>query len=356
MMRLAALSDRLAVVEHELEQPATGLDGQRVAELSREHARLAPTVQSIAQYKKLESALSEARGMLNSEDRELSQLAQDEVDRIENEKERLEHQLLHALIPTDPDEGRNLFLEIRAGTGGEEAALFASDLLRMYLRYAEKRHWSTDMIALREAEMGGIKEAVLKICGPDAYQRLHYESGTHRVQRVPKTESQGRIHTSTCTVAILPEAANVDEVNLNPADLRVDTYRASGAGGQHVNRTESAVRITHLPSGLVVECQNERSQHQNKARALSILTAKLLAAERAEKAAARSEQRRIQVGTAERSEKIRTYNFPQSRITDHRIGLTLHQLESVLAGELDLVVDPLIESDQERAIAELALD
>lgn len=355
-MRLSALSDRLAVVERELEQPATARDGQRLAELAREHARLAPTVQSIAQYEKLESALADAHAMLSSEDRELVKLAQDEIDRIEAEKDRLERQLLTALIPSDPDEGRNLFLEIRAGTGGEEAALFASDLLRMYLRYSEKHRWSSEVIALREAEMGGIKEAVLKICGSDAYQRLRYESGTHRVQRVPKTESQGRIHTSTCTVAILPEATNIDEVNINSADLRIDTYRASGAGGQHVNRTDSAVRITHIPSGLVVECQNERSQHQNKARALSILTAKLLAAERAEKAAERSEQRRMQVGNAERSEKIRTYNFPQSRITDHRIGLSLYQLESVLSGDLDLVVDPLIENEHEKAIAELALD
>jgi peptide chain release factor 1 len=266
---------------------------------------------------------------------------------------QLEPELRRLLLPRDPNDGRNVFLEIRAGTGGAEAALFAGDLLRMYLRYAELEHWRAETLSESPGEHGGYKEVVVRIVGQGVYSRLKFESGAHRVQRVPETESQGRIHTSACTVAILPEAESVDAVAIDPGDLRIDTFRSSGAGGQHVNTTDSAVRITHLPTGVVVECQDERSQHKNKARAMSLLQARLLAAAQESAAASRAEDRRLQVGSGDRSERIRTYNFPQNRLTDHRINLTLYKLDEILQGALNQVIDPLQQEYQAEQLAAL---
>ncbi len=356
LSRLQVLSDRVDELSRALEQPETAQDPQNFARLSREYAHLEPAAQALAEYRRLDVELAEASRLANDPDREMARLAVEERRRIEARREQLEAALIEAMIPPDPDDGRNLYLEIRAGTGGDEAALFAGDLFRMYSRYAEKQGWHMEIISASEGEVGGFKEIIARVSGRNAHAHLKFESGTHRVQRVPRTESQGRIHTSACTVAILPEVEAVDEIEINPADLRIDTYRASGAGGQHVNRTESAVRITHLPSGLVVECQDERSQHQNRARAMSLLQARLLAAERQRRTAARSAARRLQVGTGDRSERIRTYNFPQGRITDHRIGLTVYQLEDVIAGNLDLIVAPLQNAAREAALTELASD
>jgi peptide chain release factor 1 len=274
-----------------------------------------------------------------------------QAERVEAE---LEQELNTLLLPRDPADDHNLFLEIRAGTGGEEAALFAADLLRMYSRYAERRGWKTEVVSSGASDLRGFREVILRIIGNGAFSRLKFEAGVHRVQRVPETEAQGRIHTSACTVAVLPEAAELDDIEINPADLRVDTYRASGAGGQHVNKTDSAIRITHLPTGTVVECQDERSQHKNRARAMSLLKARLLAAERARLAAERAETRKLMVGSGDRSERIRTYNFPQGRITDHRINLTLYRLSDVIDGDLDPVIDPLIHEHQAELLAALA--
>jgi peptide chain release factor 1 len=258
------------------------------------------------------------------------------------------------LLPRDPHDDNNIFLEIRAGTGGDEAAIFAGDLFRMYQKYAESRGWSLEIFSQSEGEHGGFKEIIVRVAGQGAYSRFKFESGTHRVQRVPETESQGRIHTSACTVAILPEAEDVEEIDINPAELRVDTFRASGAGGQHVNKTDSAIRITHLPSGIVVECQDERSQHKNRARAMSLLQARLLEQEQTRQESEIAESRRLQVGSGDRSQRIRTYNFPQGRVTDHRINLTLYKLDDILAGDLDMLIDPLLQEHQAELLAEVA--
>jgi peptide chain release factor 1 len=281
----------------------------------------------------------------------MKDLAADEITAAEARRDALEPELLQLLVPPDPNDQRNVYLEIRAGTGGAEAALFAADLLRMYLRYAEAKGWRHELMSDSEGELGGYKEVVVRITGADVYAHLKFESGAHRVQRVPETESQGRVHTSACTVAILPEAETVDQVQIDSNDLRVDTYRASGAGGQHVNKTDSAVRITHLPSGIVVECQDERSQHKNRARAMALLQAKLLSDAVASQVAERSESRRLQVGSGDRSERIRTYNFPQNRLTDHRINLTLYKLDEVMMGQLDQVIGPLRQEHQADELA-----
>lgn len=354
LLRLRSLAERSEELARELEQPETAQDTQRLARLSREYNHLAQVARSLGEYDRLGEELEESRRLARDEDPEIAALAEDEQARIERRREALEDELIEALLPPDPDAGRNLFLEIRAGTGGDEAALFAGDLFRMYSRYAESRGWRVEIVSASEGEVGGFKEIISRVSGRDAFARLKFESGTHRVQRVPRTESQGRIHTSACTVAVLPEVEAVEEIDINPADLRVDTYRASGAGGQHVNRTDSAVRITHLPTGVVVECQDERSQHQNRARAMALLQARLLAAERSRQEAEQTANRRLQVGSGDRSERIRTYNFPQGRVTDHRIGLTLYQLEEVLSGKLDLVVEPLAAAAREEVLAQLA--
>jgi len=354
LTRLRSLAERSEELARELELPETARDTRRLAQLSREYNRLAPVARSLEEYDQLGTELEQTLRLAEDKDPEIASLAGEERTRIETRRDELETELIEALLPVDPDEGRNLFLEIRAGTGGDEAALFAGDLFRMYARYAETHGWHIDIVSASEGEVGGFKEIISRVSGQDAFSRLKFESGTHRVQRVPRTESQGRIHTSACTVAVLPEVDAVEEIEINTADLRIDTYRASGAGGQHVNRTDSAVRITHLPTGLVVECQDERSQHQNRARAMSLLQARLLSAERTRQEAEQSASRRLQVGSGDRSERIRTYNFPQGRVTDHRIGLTIYQLDDVMEGKLDLVIDPLIAAAREDELAALA--
>ncbi|MES9931052.1 MAG: peptide chain release factor 1, partial [Candidatus Thiodiazotropha sp. 6PDIVS] len=301
------------------------------------------------EYVSAEEDIDAAQEMIA--DPEMADLAKEELASAESARERLEPELQLLLIPADPNDQRNVFLEVRAGTGGAEAALFASDLHRMYLRYAESQNWQTETISESLGEHGGFKEVVCRISGNAVYSRLKFESGTHRVQRIPETESQGRIHTSACTVAILPEVDEVDDVEINTNDLRVDTYRASGAGGQHVNKTDSAVRLTHLPTGIVVECQDERSQHKNKARAMSLLQAKLLSQAQQKIATEQASARKLQVGSGDRSERIRTYNFPQNRLTDHRINLTLYKLDEVVSGALDQVVEPLLREHQLEELA-----
>lgn len=291
--------------------------------------------------------------MLDEQDAELKDMAEDELRRIGQESEKLEKQIQLLLLPTDPNDEANIFLEIRAGTGGDEAALFAGDLFRMYQKYAENKGWSVDIINQNHGDHGGFKEIIALIEGRGAYSRLKFDSGTHRVQRVPETESQGRIHTSACTVAILPETQDIEAIDINPQDLRIDTYRSSGAGGQHVNKTDSAIRITHLPSGIVVECQQERSQHKNKARALGLLKARLLEEEQTRQTSETAEMRRLQVGSGDRSQRIRTYNFPQGRVTDHRINLTLYKLDEFLTGNLDLIIEPLQLEQQAELLSEL---
>jgi peptide chain release factor 1 len=280
-------------------------------------------------------------------------MAAEDIRQNESLVEELEQQIQMLLLPTDPNDQRNIFLEIRAGTGGDEAAIFAGDLYRMYQKYAERQGWSPEVISTSHGEHGGFKEIIVLVEGEGAYSRMKFESGTHRVQRVPETESQGRIHTSACTVAILPEAEDVEEIDLNPADLRIDTFRASGAGGQHVNKTDSAIRITHYPSGIVIECQDERSQHKNKARAMSLLKARLLELEQSKQAKETADSRRLQVGSGDRSQRVRTYNYPQGRVSDHRINLTLYKLDEILGGNLDLLVDPLTQEQQADLLAEL---
>jgi peptide chain release factor 1 len=297
--------------------------------------------------------MEEARGLLKNQDAEIQELASEELAIATRQQQTLETQLNVLLLPKDPDDDNNIFLEIRAGTGGDEAALFAGDLFRMYHRYVENNKWQMEIVNTSNGDHGGYKEIVARIIGNGAYSRLKFESGTHRVQRVPETESQGRIHTSACTVAILAERDDIEAVDVQTQDLRIDTFRASGAGGQHVNTTDSAIRITHLPSGLVVECQDERSQHKNKARALSLLSARLLEKEKAEQAREQAETRKLQVGSGDRSQRIRTYNFPQGRVTDHRIGLTLYKLEELLGGGLDMVIQPLIQEHQAELLTEL---
>jgi peptide chain release factor 1 len=293
-------------------------------------------------------------GMLKDPDPELRELADDELRRVQARREELEGELQAYLVPRDPNDNRNIYLEVRAGTGGDEAALFAGDLFRMYSRYAETRGWRVEIISASEGEHGGYKEIISRISGQGVYARLKFESGAHRVQRVPETESQGRIHTSAATVAVLAEAPEQAAININPADLKVDTYRASGAGGQHINKTDSAVRITHLPTGIVVECQDERSQHKNRARALSLLAARMQAAEDEKRHSEESETRRNLVGSGDRSERIRTYNFPQGRVTDHRINLTLYKLEEIMEGALDPIVEPLRSEDQADRLSALS--
>ena len=349
--KLEQLAERHQELEHLLASVEVLGDAKRLRDLSREHAQLAPLSESLAAYDANLKALNSARAMLG--DPEMAELAAEEIATLEAETIALDEQLNLLLLPSDPRDEGNLFLEVRAGTGGDEAAIFAGDLLRMYLRYAEQKRWQVEILSESDGEHGGYKEVIARIEGKGAYSRLKFESGTHRVQRVPETESQGRIHTSAATVAILPELTEIDDIELNPADLKTDTFRASGAGGQHVNKTDSAIRITHLPSGLVVECQDERSQHKNRARALSLLKAKLLDQQRSKQNAEQAESRRLQVGSGDRSQRIRTYNFPQGRITDHRINLTLYRLPEIMQGELDELIDTLTREDQTDQLAGL---
>ncbi len=351
--RLEQLLERHEEIAALLGEPDTIADQERFRSLSREYARLGPLVETFNAWRDAGDDLIAAREMAADDDAEMRAMAEEEISAAEAAIERLSDELQILLLPRDPHDDNNVFLEIRAGTGGDEAAIFAGDLLRMYSRYAELRGWRVEPISERPGEHGGYKEVVVRIIGDGAYSALKFESGAHRVQRVPETESQGRIHTSAATVAILPEIDDAEAVDVNPAELRIDTYRASGAGGQHVNKTDSAIRLTHLPSGIVVECQDERSQHKNKAKAMSLLAARLLDDERSRQRAERAESRRLQVGSGDRSERIRTYNFPQGRVTDHRINLTLYKLDEVIGGGLAQIIDPLLAEHQAELLAEL---
>jgi len=351
--KLAALVDRHEEVAALLSDPGTIADQGRFRDLSREYARLEPVVRDYRAWRAARSEFQAAEEMASDRDPELRSLAEEEREHVEGRLEQLELALQKHLVPRDPLDEANIFLEIRAGTGGDEAAIFAGDLFRMYSRYAERMNWNIEILSASEGEHGGYREIISRVSGQGVYSRLKFESGAHRVQRVPETESQGRIHTSACTVAVLPEPEEMEEVEINPAELRVDTYRASGAGGQHVNKTDSAVRLTHLPTGIVVECQDERSQHKNRAKALGLLKARMMDAERTRRESAQAQDRRLQVGSGDRSERIRTYNFPQGRITDHRINLTLYRLEEVLGGDLDQVIEPLASEYQADQLAAL---
>jgi len=326
-------------------------DLNRYRELSKEYAQLEPAVLGFARYETYDKEIEEIKTLLEDADLEMQQLARLELKEAEENKVAAEQALEVLLLPTDPYDNNNIFLEIRAGAGGDEAALFAGTLCRMYVRYAENKRWKVEMLQESIGEHGGYKEIILRMIGQGAYSRFKFESGVHRVQRVPDTEAQGRVHTSTCTIAVLPELEEIEEVDINPADLRVDTFRASGAGGQHVNKTDSAIRITHIPSGLVVECQAERSQHKNRAKAMALLKTKLLSQEQEKQHKQQAETRRHLVGTGDRSERIRTYNFPQGRVTDHRINLTLYKLQTILEGDIDPLIDVLIHEHQADLLA-----
>ena len=347
---LAKRREELAVL---LADPEVGGDRARFAGLAREFKELEPVIAAYQRHRKALDDLAEAQALEDDDDDAMRELAREDAAELRAELETIERELCGLLVPRDPNDARNAFLEIRAGTGGDEAALFAGDLFRMYGRYAEEERWRVDILSERPGEHGGYKEVIVRVSGTRVYGRLKFESGGHRVQRVPETESQGRIHTSACTVAVLPEQDEIEDVDLDKADIRVDTFRASGAGGQHVNKTDSAVRLTHAPSGIVVECQDERSQLKNRARAMRLLQAKLLDAARARQEAEKTQTRRTLVGSGDRSERIRTYNFPQGRVTDHRIGLTLYKLEEVLAGRLDHLIGPLAQEHQADMLRQL---
>jgi peptide chain release factor 1 len=352
--RLQKIADRYEEVGRILASDEVPGGSQQFRELSVEYARLQPLAERFGRYHGLERDLGAARELQQDADAGMRALGNEEITRIEAAIASEEVELRKLLLPKDPRDDKNIFLEVRAGTGGDEAAIFAGDLYRMYARYAESKGLSAEVLSESAGEHGGYKEIISRIAGRGAFSRLKFESGTHRVQRVPATEAQGRIHTSACTVAILPELDEVEEVQINPAELRIDTYRASGAGGQHVNKTDSAVRITHLPSGIVVECQDERSQHKNRSRAMALLKARLLAAEQEKQQSAQAHSRRLQVGSGDRSERIRTYNFPQGRVTDHRINLTLYRLPQIMDGDLDELIDALQQEYQAELLAEEA--
>ena len=343
---LQVFENRYEELTLKLYDPQTAGDREAFAALMKEHKELEPIVEAYRAWRQCQEDLAGARELLESEgDKELRELAVEEIREREERGRALEEELKLLLLPKDPNDEKNVILEIRGGTGGEEAALFAYDLYRMYTAYAQRRGWRTEIVGLNETELGGFKEVSVLIDGEGAWSRLKYESGAHRVQRVPETETQGRIHTSAATVAVLPEAEEV-EVHIDPKDLQIDTFRSSGAGGQHINKTSSAIRVTHLPTGMVVECQDERSQYKNKEKALKVLRARLLDQEQSKADAQLAQERKSQVGSGDRSQRIRTYNFPQSRVTDHRIGLTLYKLEEVLAGDLDEIIDSLIAADR----------
>jgi peptide chain release factor 1 len=351
--KLEALAERHEEVARLLAQPGVLGDSARFRDLSREYAQLEPVTASLKAYDAAGHALSAAQALLADPD--MHELAESEITELQARRAQLDRELGVLLLPKDTRDDANIFLEVRAGTGGDEAAIFAGDLFRMYARYAERQGWRIEILSASPGEHGGFKEVIARVEGKGVFAKLKFESGTHRVQRVPETEAQGRIHTSAATVAILPEMDEIEDVDLNPGDLKIDTFRASGAGGQHVNKTDSAIRITHLPSGIVVECQDERSQHKNRARALSLLKARLLDEQRAKQTAAQAESRRLQVGSGDRSQRIRTYNFPQGRLTDHRINLTLYKLPDIIGGDLDPVIGHLqqeYQADQMKSLTD----
>ena len=349
--KLAQLADRLEEVGALLssEEATRNMDNYR--KLTREHAELEPVVELYNRFRQTEADLAAAQEMLADPD--MKELAEEELRDGNERMQALEIELQRALLPKDPNDERNIFLEIRAGTGGDESALFAADLFRMYTRFAERNRWQVEVVSASKSDLGGYKEVIARIVGFGAYSRLKFESGGHRVQRVPATETQGRIHTSACTVAVMPEADEVAEVNINPADIRIDTFRASGAGGQHINKTDSAVRIVHLPTGIVVECQDARSQHKNKAQALSVLAARIMDKQLSEQHSKEAAERKSLIGSGDRSERIRTYNFPQGRMTDHRINLTLYKLDAIMDGDLEELTQALSNERQAELLAEL---
>jgi len=354
LAKLEHLAERYEEVGELLGDPSIISDQNKFRALSREYAELDSVVKAYSRYCQVQDNLQSANELLQDSDPEMREMAQLELRQSEVEQDELETELNKLLLPKDPNDNNNVFLEIRAGTGGDEAAIFSGDLFRMYSRYAESRGWRLEVISERQGEHGGFKEIITRIVGEGAYSQLKFESGAHRVQRVPETESQGRIHTSACTVAVMPEVSDVDAEEINKADLRIDTFRASGSGGQHVNKTDSAIRLTHLPTGIVVECQDERSQHKNKAKAMTLLQSKILTAAQDKQASEQADQRRSLVGSGDRSERIRTYNFPQGRVTDHRINLTLYKLDEIMTGAMDVVIQPLVNEYQAEQLASLA--
>ena len=352
--KLDRLSERYDEVGYLLSEAEVIADQKRFRGLSMEYAELEPVSKTYQLYVQVAENIAEARGMLKDSDPDMREMAQEELREGEAEQAELEKGLQTLLLPKDPNDKHNVFLEIRAGTGGDEAAIFSGDLYRMYSRYAESRGWKVEIVSERPGDHGGYKEIIARIIGKDVFSQFKFESGAHRVQRVPETESQGRVHTSACTVAILPEADEIEAVEIKKADLRVDTYRASGAGGQHVNKTDSAIRLTHLPTGIVVECQDERSQHKNRARAMSLLQARILDGLQQKQSKEQSDLRRSLVGSGDRSERIRTYNFPQGRVTDHRINLTLYKIDEIMQGDLRQIIQPLVTEHQTEQLAALA--
>jgi peptide chain release factor 1 len=358
LAKLGQLADRLQELNHLLADPEVTADMEQYRKLSREHSEIGPLVERYQAWRQTQADLAAAREMLDDRaiacDPEMRELAELEIEDGNARLAALEAELQVLLLPRDPNDERNLFLEIRAGTGGNESALFAGDLFRMYSRFAERQRWQVEVVSASDGEVGGYKEIICRIAGQGAYSRLKFESGGHRVQRVPETEAQGRIHTSACTVAVMPEADALEEIAINPADLRIDTFRASGAGGQHINKTDSAVRVTHLPTGLVVECQDGRSQHQNKAQALHVLAARLKDRQEREAQAKEASTRKSLVGSGDRSDRIRTYNFPQGRVTDHRINLTLYKIDAIMDGDLGELIGTLTSEHQAEQLAALA--
>jgi peptide chain release factor 1 len=352
--KLATLSERLDELNRLLSSEDATNDMDSYRKLTREHAEITPIVEQYRAFEQTETDIKEAQNMLS--DPEMKDFAQEEIEDGKARLEGIELELQKLLLPKDPNDDRNIFLEIRAGTGGDESALFAGDLFRMYSRYAERQRWKVEIVSASDSEVGGYKEIIAKIEGQGAYSKLKFESGGHRVQRVPDTETQGRIHTSACTVAVLPEADEVSDVTINPAEIRIDTYRASGAGGQHINKTDSAVRITHLPTGIVVECQDDRSQHKNKAQAMSVLAARIKDAQVREQQSKIASERKSLIGSGDRSERIRTYNYPQGRITDHRINLTLYKIDAITEGDMDELIGALSAEYQADLLASLGED
>ena len=352
--KLEITSERMEEISHLLADPEVISDQNKFRSLSQEYSQIEPIINLFNEYKSFNEDLFAAEEMKQDKDTAIQIMGNDESILLKEKISSLLINIKKSLIPVNPHDASNIFLEIRAGTGGDEAAIFVGNLFRMYSKYAESKKWNTEIITMREGEHGGYKEIISRVSGNNIFSRLKFESGVHRVQRIPLTESQGRVHTSACTVAVLPEAQEIEEININPSDLRVDTYRASGAGGQHVNKTDSAVRLTHLPSGIVVECQDERSQHKNRARAMSLLQAKLLDEELSTQANEQAQERKLQVGSGDRSERIRTYNYPQGRVTDHRINLTLYKLSEIIEGDIDQVIQPLIDEYQADQLANIS--
>ena len=353
LRKLDSTAERLEEIAALLSDPDVISDQNKFRSLSQEYSQIEPTIKIYNEYKLLMEDKITATEMRKDADPSIKKMGEDELISIQTNEFKITQQIKKTLIPIDPNDSSNIFLEIRAGTGGDEAAIFSGDLFRMYSKYAESKNWKIEIMNIRDGDHGGYKEIICKISGDSIFSRLKFESGAHRVQRVPQTESQGRVHTSACTVAVLPEVKEVEGIEIDNNDLRIDTYRASGAGGQHVNKTDSAVRLTHLPTGLVVECQDERSQHKNKARAMSLMQAKLLDQELSKQMDEQAQERKLQVGSGDRSERIRTYNFPQGRVTDHRINLTLYKLDEIAEGDMDQVIQPLIDEFQADQLARL---